>query len=67
MMASIPNKKRSRLVCLPYTLSSNQYSGTGQGFSRPIDINITANINGADCPDLPADTYNDIIRISLEP
>lgn len=52
---------------LPYTLSSNQYSGTGQGFSRPIDINITANINGSDYRDLPADTYNDVIRISLEP
>lgn len=59
--------KSSANEYLPYTLNSDYHAGVGQGFSRPINVSFTAQINGNDYRDIAADNYSDVIRINLEP
>ena len=52
---------------LPYSLDNTSISGLGQGFSNPISFNLQASVKGSDYRDLPASSYNDTIRVLLEP
>jgi spore coat protein U-like protein len=52
---------------LPYAIAQDSFSGKGEGFSQPITVALAADIAGADYKDLPADSYADTLRLTIEP
>lgn len=52
---------------LPYALEATGFSGVGTGFRVPIELPLSASIRGDDYRDLPAASYEDVIRVILEP
>lgn len=52
---------------LPYALEATDFSGVGTGFRAPIELPLAASIRGEDYRDLPAASYEDVIRVILEP
>jgi spore coat protein U-like protein len=51
---------------LPYALKTESLAGVGQGVRSPTRIVLEAVIAGADFRDLPADTYSDTLRVTVE-
>lgn len=52
---------------LPYTLAQSSFTGKGMGFGSPMNITLSASILGADYRDLPAESYMDNLRVSINP
>ncbi len=52
---------------LPYRIDNEVVSGSGTGFSAPLNFSIEASVSGADYRDLPVAAYQDTLRITLEP
>jgi len=52
---------------LPYRIDNELVSGSGTGFSAPLNFRIQASVSGADYRDLPVAAYQDTLRITLEP
>lgn len=52
---------------LPYRIDNEVVSGSGTGFSLPLNFSIQASVSGADYRDLPVAAYHDTLRITLEP
>jgi len=52
---------------LPYRIDNEVVSGSGTGFSAPLNFSIQASVSGADYRDLPVAAYQDTLRITLEP
>lgn len=52
---------------LPYRINNEVVSGSGTGFSAPLNFSIKASVSGADYRDLPVAAYLDTLRITLEP
>ena len=52
---------------LPYALETESFSGVGRGFRDPVTVSLRASISGADYFDLPADSYADVLRLTLDP
>lgn len=67
---SVPSGRRTMRgvgdTVLPYSILSSSLSGTANGFLNPSKIWLKASIRGEDYRDLPAYTYTDIIRVSVE-
>ena len=52
---------------LPYPIDNEMVSGSGTGFSSPLNFSIQASVSGADYRDLPVAAYQDTLSITLEP
>jgi len=52
---------------LPYPIDNEVVSGSGTGFSSPLNFSIQARVSGADYRDLPVAAYQDTLSITLEP
>jgi len=52
---------------LPYAIAQDSFAGKGQGFSQPITVALAASIAGSDYRDLPAESYADTLRLTIEP
>ncbi len=52
---------------LPYTLAQSSFTGKGMGFGVPVNVTLSASILGSDYRDLPADSYMDNLRVSINP
>lgn len=52
---------------LPYALAQDSFTGKGNGFSSPVSVDLEASLLGADYKDLPADNYQDVLVVSLNP
>lgn len=52
---------------LPYALAQATFTGKGSGFSTPIVVALNASLSGADYKDLAADSYADVLRVTIAP
>lgn len=52
---------------LPYALAQASFTGKGSGFSTPINVALNASLSGADYKDLAADSYADVLRVTIAP
>jgi spore coat protein U-like protein len=52
---------------LPYALAESRFAGKGSGFSTPISVALNASLSGVDYKDLPADSYADVLRVTIAP
>lgn len=52
---------------LPYALVKDSFTGQAQGFSTPMTLGLNATVFGSDYRDLPALSYNDVLRVTLLP
>jgi len=52
---------------LAYALEADSFTGVGQGFRNPVSITLRARVSGEDYRDLPADSYADVLRLTLDP
>jgi spore coat protein U-like protein len=52
---------------LPYALAQASFTGKGSGFSTPITVALNASLSGTDYKDLSADSYADVLRVTIAP
>ena len=52
---------------LAYALAQDSFTGKGQGFSTPITVALNATVAGVDYKDLPAESYADVLRVTVMP